>query len=267
MVITYFDESGDDGYPKYSSELFVMSCIYMTDDQWQKNFDRMYRFKLFLRKQYGFHVREEFHTRQFLQDKDPYHGLYLPAVRKEILNWYAKLINVLDVKIINVVIDKKRAEAAGKTDSYNVLEQAFTYAIQRLENDMNKSLGKANFMIITDEGRVNAMRSISRKIRKINFVPSQFDPSSYRSEISNLIEDPLPKDSKDSLFIQLADTMAYVVLLYAKQNLMEPTSAWPKRVRKVLDYGDERKFLDQIISRLNTKASTKNKYGIVYYPK
>ncbi len=38
MFISYFDEIGDDGYPKYSSELFVLTSIYMYFLYWKSNY-------------------------------------------------------------------------------------------------------------------------------------------------------------------------------------------------------------------------------------
>jgi hypothetical protein len=172
---------------------------------------------------------------------------------------------VLDVKIINLVIDKQKAKSQGRA-VYNVLDKAFSYSIQRLENDMNKNNSGSEFMIITDEGRIWAMKKIARKIQKINYIPSQFNPDSYRKEIENLIEDPLPKKSQESYFIQLADLVSYIVTLYSVQNLIDTKIQWGRRVRQVLDYGDEKRLLDSILGRLNTRASSKNKYGIVYYP-
>ncbi len=38
MFISYFDETGDDDYPKYSSELFVLTSIYMYFLDWKSNY-------------------------------------------------------------------------------------------------------------------------------------------------------------------------------------------------------------------------------------
>jgi len=97
---------------------------------------------------------------------------------------------------------------------YHVLKNALTYSIQRIENDLDKSFGSERFMIISDEGRISKMRDTARMLQRINYIPSQFNCTSYRKEIKTLIEDPLPKNSKESYFIQLADLMAFVVSLY-----------------------------------------------------
>ena len=45
MRITYYDESGDDGYPNYSSPLFALSALYMHYLSWQINFERVRDFR------------------------------------------------------------------------------------------------------------------------------------------------------------------------------------------------------------------------------
>ena len=35
IFITYFDEAGDDGYPAYSSPQFILSALYMKDENWK----------------------------------------------------------------------------------------------------------------------------------------------------------------------------------------------------------------------------------------
>jgi hypothetical protein len=114
------------------------------------------------------------------------------------------------VRIINVVINKKNIQ----TDSYEVLGNALTYSVQRIENDLSRMSPASKYVILTDSGRVGKMRKTTRKIQRINFIPSKYSIGSYRKEIQHLIEDPLPKDSKESFFIQLSDLVSYIVFLY-----------------------------------------------------
>lgn len=214
MYFSYFDESGDDGYPTYSSELFVLTSIYFNYQYWRTNYEKIYEFRKCIKEEYGFPFNEEFHTKEFVQDKNPYHGKYSPEVRKEILFRFLSLIPTLKMKIISVVIDKRKITKAG----YDVMKNALTYNIQRIENDLNKLITIIKcprFLIITDEGRLPKMRSTARAIQRVNYIPSKYS-GSYRSDIKNLIEDVLAKKSSESYFIQLADTISFVVSLYAR---------------------------------------------------
>lgn len=263
MFIAYFDESGDDGYPKYSSDLFILSSVYLHHSNWNSIYKKIYQFRQSLRLKYRFPIKQEFHTREFIADKNPYHGLYSEKTRKAILFDFCQFMATLDVKVVNVVIDKKNI----KRPTYHVLKNALTYNVQRIANDLSILGTEAKFFIITDEGRIGAMRDVTRKIQRINYIPSKFNNDAYRKDISNLIEDPLPKSSDQSYFIQLADMVAFLVSLYAKQNLCATQTNWNKRISKVLTVGDEIALLNILKPVLNTQASSKNEYGIVYYPR
>ncbi len=94
-----------------------------------------------------------------------------------------------------------------------------------------------------------------------------FSRSSYRKEIQKLIEDPLPKHSSESYFIQLADTVSFIIHLYVKARLCSIPIPWGKRIQQVLFPGDEILLLDILRGKFNLHASRSNEYGIVYYPK
>jgi hypothetical protein len=174
---------------------------------------------------------------------------------------FCDLIANLNVKIINVVIVKPRI----RNPDYPVLDTALKYSIQRIENDLNPTINPdEKFMIITDPGRVGKMRNTSRRIQRINFIPSKYSPSLYRREITSLIEDPLPKDSKESYFVQLADTVSYVVYLHA----ISETKAgnYPNRLASLVTPAKVAEWMERLKPSLNLNSSRKDPYGIVYHP-
>ena len=67
--------------------------------------------------------------------------------RMEIMELFCELISKLDIKVINVVINKKKIASK----KYNVLDRALTYSIQRIENDLSKLDPTRKFLIITDD--------------------------------------------------------------------------------------------------------------------
>ena len=82
MYIAYFDESGDDGFPSMSSPLFILTAVYLHNSSWKDNYQKLYAFRKKLKITYNLPVKQEFHARQFIQDKNPYHGLYSNSTRK-----------------------------------------------------------------------------------------------------------------------------------------------------------------------------------------
>lgn len=263
MHIAYFDETGDEGYPKYSSPLFILTSFYTHHQNWKTNYQKIHEFRKTIRDNYKFPIKLEFHTRPFLTDKHPYKKFkWSKKQRRELVFLFSKMITNLEGKFINVVINKKNI----MSDNDNVLEKALTYNVQRIENDLKEEDKNNKFLIISDEGRIEKMRKITRKIQIINYIPSKFEKEGYRSEIECLIEDPLSKDSKQSYFIQIVDFVSYLVHLYSVKNFLV-RGKWANRVQKTLEIGDEIKLLTILKPLLNLKANPKDIFGIVHYPK
>ncbi len=257
--IAYFDETGDDGITTASSDVFVLSSIYMSTESWQKNYDDFKFFRTALKNKYGMHVTEEMHTMHFLRDK----GLYRPyewtlTQRQEILSEFAIAISNLDVRVINVIIDKNNIH----TDDYDVLETALKYNIQRIEND---SAGKWKYLVIADQGRIMPMRKTARKIKTFNPLSSYFG-GVKNAPIHGMVEDILEKSSEESYFIQICDYISCFTSLYYKYVMKD--EILPKRIAQVID----KEFISKVIDTfeaggiLNEKASS-NKYGLVIYPR
>jgi len=260
MYLSYFDESGDDGYPKYSSELFVLTSLYIHYQKWKEDFLLIKEFRKQLKKDFGLPIKTEFHAKHFILNKNPFRQYKISNEdRRKVLVLFSKFIPNTSAKFINVVINKMKI----RDSNYLVLENAVKYNIQRIENDLSADpLNK--FMIITDEGRVGKMRKTARKIQRINVIPSKFF-GSYRREIKLLIEDPLPKKSQESYFIQMADFVAFMIYIYSVQEFINKD--WPKRLKAVLNFSNVEEILNNLKPSFNLKASGENEYGIVCYPK
>ncbi len=264
MYLSYFDETGDDGYPQHSSDIFVLTSLYMKESDWKDNYCLIQNFRRSLKSTYGLPVKIEFHTKRFLLNKKPYRSYGLQDIdRKKILIEFSNFVPTMKAKIINVVIDKTRIQ----TSQYPVLENALKYNVQRIENDLSSISSTENFMIISDEGRIASMRKTSRKIQRVNPIPSKFSASSTRNlPIKFLIEDPLSKNSKDSYFIQIVDFVSFVIYHY----YLNVVKRFPlkNRFNRVLYSSDINIIMGNLRSIFNLKASSKNKYGygIVVYP-
>lgn len=262
MFIAYYDESGDDGFPKYSSPLFVLSALYVHYSDWKNIFENVRRFRVQLQKDFGLPVKWEFHTRGFILNKNPYRDLSLSdEIRMLVVELFCNLLARLDLKFVNVAINKKKIQ----TSNYNVLDKSLTYSIQRIENDLYRIDPAKKFMIITDEGRIGKMIKTARKIQRINFIPSKYEDVPYRQDIKALIEDPLQKDSKESYFIQMADLVSYIVYLLKIKELN--LGEYPNRMPSNVDIKRVKHWMDELKSSLNLEASESDPYGIVCYPK
>lgn len=258
--IVYCDETGDDGLNTKSSEAFILTSVYMPSTCWQDNYNTVKAFRSKLKKEYGFHVSQEMHTKHFLSDKNPYRAYkWTPDQKIEIIKKYTLMIASLELSSINVIINKSLINV---NSNYPVLENALTYNIQRIEND---SHGDWNFLLITDKGRIAPMRKTARAIRAYNPIQSQFG-GYINKPIKNMIEDVLEKDSQESYFIQICDFISYFVHLYYLTRYKK--KELPNRVGNLIN----KEFVGKVMATLscngilNEKAS-QEKYGLVIYPK
>ena len=263
MRIAYYDEAGDDGFPKYSSPLFALSAVYMHYLQWRPNFERIQEFRRGLKKDFGLPVKLEMHTKYFVLGKNPYRSLGLAeADRLQVMDLFADLIGSLQVKVINVVVNKPALQA----NAVAVLDTALKFSVQRIENDLDPARDpEARFMVITDPGRVGAMRSTTRRIQRINYIPSRFGVKPYRREITALIEDPIQKDSRESYFIQLADYVSLVVYLYA--HFVTGVGKLHGRMPIRVDRNKVQDWMERMRPILNTKAAGDDEFGVKIYPR
>ena len=266
MFISYFDETGDDGYPKSATQLFVLTSGSIHHDSWKEVFKTTMYFRQELKKKYGLPIKLELHTRYLILNKNPYRQFgWSDEERLSILKEYADFIASLQIEFINVVINKKKINQANKGMYSPVLDAALKFNVQRIENTIKASGNNAKFLIISDEGRIGTMRKTTRRIQQINFIPSKTGSGTYRNEINLLIEDPLEKDSKQSFFIQFCDYVSFFCYLYSVEQLGAGT--WHNRL-SWLTKSNVENILDRLLPVLNLKANSGiNKYGFVIYPK
>lgn len=263
MHIAYFDEAGDDGYPEYSSPLFVLTSCYIHYQQWQEALRVLVEHRRNLKDRYGIPVKFELHARPLLLNKRPFRALNLTDEhRVQVIEETCALVSQLPMRFVNVAIVKTRIGEA----PYPVLDRALTYSIQRIENDLDLTRNPENrFLMITDQGRIGAMRRTARRVQKFNYIPSKFGPASYRREIQALIEDPLPKDSRESHFIQVCDLVSYIVYLYGLVGKIggRMTTRMPSQVTlETIEH-----WLDLLMPSLNTRAAGDDRYGVRFSPK
>lgn len=259
--IAYFDETGDDGITTKSSDHFILTSLYMPAESWQQNFNLMRSLRKELRDKYGFHVTEEMHTKHFLTDKNPYRNYkWSKEIKQEIIKAFTLTIAEMDLKMVNVIIDKKKF----KDGNYQILENALKYNIQRIENDSD---GTWNYLIITDEGRIAPMRKTARAIRSYNPIQSKYSYGFMNQPITNMIEDILEKNSSESYFIQICDFVSFFVHLYFMTEIRNVSL--PNRVANVIDDNFVKRVMATLKTsgRINLKANESNQYGLVIYPK
>lgn len=247
----YVDESGDSGLTNSPTSHFALTGLVIHESQWRDFINQMIVFRKILRTAYGLPIRTEIHAAEYIRHP-PVAGI-TKHVRLAILrNLLDELAKMNFVSITNVIVNK-----AGKSPPYDVFEMAWQTLFQRFENTLkygNFPGGHRNDfgIVLTDATEGRKLQRLVRKMAVYNPIPSmQWAGGGSRNlPILRIIEDPHPKDSKDSHFIQACDACAYFLLQkFSPNGFIRRSGA--------------QNYLNRLQPVLNQRASYSNGLGIV----
>jgi hypothetical protein len=139
MYISYFDETGDDGYPKRTTDLFVLTSCYGHRLNWQANYQKTYDFRKFIKTTYDMPIKLEWHTKHFLTNKNPYRQYGRDDRTRLCMTLeYAQHLAMLEHEFINACINKTRISPKNETLYANVLDAALKFNVQRIQNTIKR---------------------------------------------------------------------------------------------------------------------------------
>jgi hypothetical protein len=116
-----------------------------------------------------------------------------------------RLQNKLDLRVFSIVIRQDLVKQKGL--NVDVRDAAWGYLFQRLER-FTTNRGKP-VLVFHDEGEDAIVRSLMRKARRIGSAGSAFGTGTLKRPATLLVEDPIPRKSHESYFLQLTDIDAY----------------------------------------------------------
>jgi hypothetical protein len=228
-----------------------MSGLVIHESRWRDFVDQIATFRKTMRTVHGLPTRTEIHAAHFI--KSPPIANMQRHVRLAILRNFIDELSKLDyISITNVIVNK-----ANKLLNYDVFTNAWQALFQRFENTL--SYGKFPGAHRNDRGLVLTDATDGRKLQRMvrrmavhNPIPHMaWAGQGYRNiPLLRIIEDPHPKDSKDSYFIQACDTAAYFLLQKFKPNSFIRRSGGQH-------------YLNRLAPVLNRRASNTNGFGIV----
>ena len=214
MYFTYIDESGDTGT---KSKYFILSGIIIHENNLEDILLKIIEFRQEIKKKYRLNIREEIHSTEFVNRKvNPRSRKSFEKISKniriKILKDTLLFVNSLNIKTFSVVLDKEKH--FNKRKDIDILEFVWNVFLNRIDSSIkHKNIdGKADEKtIIISDMTTDKIIKISRKLKKINYVPSKFYNNSRQISISTILEDPFMKDSKESYFLQCVDVICYFV--------------------------------------------------------
>jgi hypothetical protein len=251
MYLMYVDESGDTGLVNSPTQHFALSGLVVHESGWRPFVTAMASFRKTMRAAHGLPLRHEIHAAEYIRSA-PVAGMPR-RVRLAILRNLLDEIGKLNyVSITNVVVQKK-----GKTQGYDVFQWAWQILFQRFQNTLqygNFPGGNQNDngIVFTDATDGKKLTKLVRKMGAYNPVPhmAQFGAGYRQLPAVRLIEDPIPKDSRDSYFVQACDTCAY----FLRQSFA------PNRF--IRRHGGQY-YMQRLKPVLNVKAARHHPLGIV----
>jgi Protein of unknown function (DUF3800) len=251
MFLMYVDKSGDSGLINSPSTHFVLSGLVIHESDWADVLGQILDFRQQMRTQFGLKLREEIHAAAFINKP----GSLSRIKRNDRLTILRAFVNELSsmpqIRVSNIVVDKST-----KTSSVDVFDLAWKALIQRFEN----TIRSGNFsvpsslldrgLILPDHTDEKKLRSLVRKMRYFNYLPSTYNLSGRNLPLAKIVEDPFLKDSEHSYLIQAVDVIAYFLF----QNLSP---------NKYIKGGGAHNYFFRLKPILCLEARPSDPYGIV----
>jgi hypothetical protein len=238
MWFAYIDESKEPG------KFYAYSALITTGDRWASTFEKLKDFRKDLRRDHGVFLAYELHAWKFVP------GRGRPANRPLYKDERAEIFR----KTLAFIAECKCFVAVGSVS--RTQEYALQRLVQRIQNTA-KARGE-NALLFFDDGDAVATTRILRKMRYHNPIPSNrrsWSDTGHRTKnipMTNILEDPIFKDSAQSYFIQLVDFCAYALLRQER----------PLASRNAYGIGDCYELL-RPISRPFTNRSDPRRMGII----
>lgn len=259
MYLMYTDESGDPGLSGGGTPFFVVTGVIVHETDWNEVFQRLLDLRRNLSTRFGVRQRIAFHATDIVNGNGDYHHSQSGMTRSQRFEFYREILEFVaqlsQLRVLNVFIRKSSI-----TDpTINVFEWAWQYLVQRFHTFLERRghLDTPNDfgMLITDRTRDDELRRLVRRMRAFNFVPSQYSGSEARRLlVTRVLDDPSPRASDHSYFVQIADLVAYSL---ARRDFP----------RTALSSFSFETYFDIVDPILHKPASNYDPQGIVFWPR
>lgn len=207
MLIAYVDESGDTGDPSLSgaSACYSLGCVLTKVSTWPDSYDVLIASRRRMRDTYGVRMRDELKANYLIRGSGPLlRNNLAPDARRRIYRSQLSVLQYLPARAFAIVTDKSASGLSGQ----RCFDETWSMLLQRLERTSHYRDDEP-IMVIHDEGEDARVRKLVRKARRHLTAGSAFGGGTLLRSMKHLIDDPIPRDSASSYFIQAADLVAY----------------------------------------------------------
>jgi hypothetical protein len=201
----YIDETGDTGAAAQGgSTTYTLGCVLVPMLQWTDTLDYFVNLRRNLKTTYGLLMRQEVKANHLVGVKKVYTDLGLGD--GQVRDIYRRHVDatVGFASGVGAVVIHKSEIINPKIDVFGT---AWEYLLTRLRKRTESA--RQPIVIVHDEGDADRIRKHVRRFRRRNWQGSAYGAAPL------LVEDPVPRHSHHSYFIQLADLIAYAASRHA----------------------------------------------------
>lgn len=205
----YIDETGDtgpyvEGSPKSGSKSYSLGCLLIPMTGWTESLDEVVQMRREVSSTYGVRMNVEAKANELVGIKKTYRDLGLGDGQvRDIYQRHVDAVTSVSSGVGAIVLDKSKI----KKQDLDIFETAWEYLFTRLRKRAEDS--GHPIVVVHDKGEEGRVRKHLRRFRRVNWQGAGMGHAPL------LIEDAVPRDSKQSYFIQMADLVAYSASRYA----------------------------------------------------
>lgn len=193
----YIDESGDTG--PAGTRTFTLSCVLVPVDDWFARFDQLVEMRRELRATYRLPMRQEVKANHLVGVRRIYRDLGLGDGQvRDIYQQHLQVAARIASGVCTIVV---RKDLVKKSD-LDIFDMAWRYLLERLRKRSEES--GTPIMVIHDIGQDDEIRKLLGRFRRVTWSAAGKQVAAHL-----IVEDPVPRNSQHSYFIQLADLAAY----------------------------------------------------------
>jgi hypothetical protein len=260
MYLVYADESGDPGLNTGGTPFFVISGIIIHESHWNQIFQDVVNLRRQWHALYNTPQRIALHATDIVNGHRDFHHSRSGLSSDDRFSIYREALQFLasqkgKISVLNVFIRKDKILRR----DLDVYEWSWKFFIQRFHNSIDTGGAlhedKNYGILMTDRTQDDKLRALLRKMRRFNPVPTKIPGMPAYSNVvtTRIIDDPVPRNSNHSYFVQMADLVAFALARrdYPRKNLEQ----WAFE-----SYFEE---LEPIVLKA---ANPKDTFGVYYWP-
>ena len=204
-ILVYVDESGDTGTIQGSSITYTLGCVMVESSNWVPALDSLKFMRRRFKNSFSIPMNAEIKSNYLIRGSGDIKNLGLaPSQRSWVFREHLRTAQQFGAFGCFAICVRKSPGMAKN----QIFQIAWNTLFQRLERT-SRANGNRPVILIHDDGENLAVRKMARLSRRHLTAGSLFGNSQLINPFGTLIEDPFPKISKESYFIQLADIVAY----------------------------------------------------------